>query len=39
MTTKAMYEADQMSNCVLKEDLGEDLDKYNELWQEIRFTE
>ena len=39
MTTKTMYEADQMSNCVLKEDLGEDLDKYNELWQEIRFTE
>lgn len=39
MTSKAMYSADQMSNCELKNDLGEGLDKYNELWQEIRFSE
>ena len=39
MTTKPMYEADQMANCVLKVDLGENLDKYNEIWQEIRFGE
>lgn len=37
MTTKPMYEASQMNNCVLKEDVGEGLDKFNELWQEIRF--
>ncbi len=39
MTSKAMYSADQMANCELKNDLGEGLDKYNELWQEIRFSE
>lgn len=39
-TTKTpLYEADQLMNCVLKEDLGEWLDKYNELWQSIRFTD
>ena len=39
-TTKTpMYEAEQMSNCTLKEDLGEGLDKYNELWEEIRFKD
>ena len=37
MKTKPMYEASQMNNCVLKEDVGEGLDKFNELWQEIRF--
>jgi len=26
-------------NCELKDDLGENLDKYNEIWQKIRFTE
>ncbi|MGN0730211.1 extracellular solute-binding protein [Treponema sp.] len=38
-TTVPMYKAEQLSNCVLKEDLAEDLDKYNDIWQEIRFTE
>ncbi|MCR5288468.1 MAG: extracellular solute-binding protein [Treponema sp.] len=37
MTTTPMYEANQMNNCELKNDIGEDLDKYNELWQTIRF--
>ncbi len=37
MQSKPMYEADQMKNCVLKEDVGEGLDKFNEVWQEIRF--
>lgn len=37
ITTKPMYEAEQMNNCTLKEDLGENVDKYNEIWQEIRF--
>ena len=38
-TKKPMYEASQMNNCELKVDLGEDLDKYNERWQRIRFTD
>ncbi len=39
MTSTPMYEASQMNNCTLKTDLGEGLDKYNELWQGIRFTD
>ncbi|MBQ7158151.1 MAG: extracellular solute-binding protein [Treponema sp.] len=39
MTSKPMYEASQMNNCELKNDLGQDLDKYNTLWQKIRFTD
>lgn len=39
MKTKPMYEASQMNNCTLKIDLGEGLDKYNERWQDIRFTD
>ena len=39
MTTTPMYEASQLTNCELKEDLGEGLDKYNALWQGIRFTD
>lgn len=38
-TKKPMYEASQMNSCVLKNDLGEGLDKYNNIWQEIRFGE
>ena len=38
MTTTPLYEASQMDNCELKNDIGEGLDKYNELWQNIRFT-
>ncbi|MGI5070925.1 extracellular solute-binding protein [Treponema pectinovorum] len=33
-----MYDASQMNNCVLKMDIGEGLDKYNNIWQEIRFN-
>lgn len=39
MKTKPMYEASQMDNCVLKEDVGEGLDKYNTIWQDIRFSD
>ncbi len=39
MTKKPMYEASQMNNCTLKIDLGDGLDKYNERWQKIRFTD
>jgi len=38
MTTTPLYDAKQMDNCELKNDIGEGLDKYNELWQNIRFT-
>ena len=34
----SMYPAEQAYNCTLKADLGENLDKYHELWQEIRFN-
>lgn len=39
ITTKPMYTADQMVNCEPKNDIGADLEKYNSLWQSIRFTE
>ncbi len=39
-TTKTpMYKADQMNSCELKLDIGFGLDKYNTLWQDIRFSE
>jgi len=38
MTKKPMYRAEEMENCELKLDLGEGLEKYNELWQDIRFS-
>lgn len=37
-TTTPMYEANMMENCELKNDIGEGLDKYNELWETIRFN-
>ncbi|NLM01620.1 MAG: extracellular solute-binding protein [Treponema sp.] len=39
MEKKPHYTADQMANCEVKEDLGSGLEKYDELWQKIRFTE
>ncbi|MBR7064085.1 MAG: extracellular solute-binding protein [Treponema sp.] len=39
MKTKPLYKASEMENCELKLDLADGLDKYNELWQEIRFTD
>ncbi len=39
MTATPMYEASQMDSCTLKVDLGEGLDKFNERWQGIRFTD
>ena len=39
VTTKPMYQAEMMNNGTLKLDIGENLDKYNNLWQEIRFAE
>ena len=39
MTTTPMYEAGEMLNCELKLDLGEGLDKYNGIWQDVRFAD
>lgn len=34
-----MYEASQMNKCKLKLDVGENLDKFSTIWEEIRFSE
>jgi spermidine/putrescine transport system substrate-binding protein len=34
-----MYKAEDMNNCELKLDIGEGLDKYNTIWQDVRFTD
>lgn len=35
----SMYNPAQADTCTLKADLGDNLDKYNDLWQKIRFAE
>ena len=37
-TTKPMYKAEEMNNGELKLDIGEDLEKFNDQWETIRFT-
>lgn len=37
-TTKPMYKAEDMGKGELKLDVGEDLEKFNEKWESIRFT-
>jgi spermidine/putrescine transport system substrate-binding protein len=37
-TKKPMYNAEEMENCELKMDVGSGLEKYNNLWENIRFT-
>ncbi|MCR5289483.1 MAG: extracellular solute-binding protein [Treponema sp.] len=39
VTKAPMYKPEEAYNCTLKIDLGENLEKYNELWQRIRFAE
>jgi len=39
VTTKPMYDPAQALNCTLKEDLGENIDKYHDLWEHIRFKD
>lgn len=39
MTVTPHYQADDMVNCEIKSDLAEGLAKYNEIWQDIRFTD
>ncbi len=34
-----LYSADALVNCEVKNDLGENLEQYNQVWQKIRFTE
>ena len=38
ITEKPMYAPEQVMRCTLKGDLGDGLDKYNTIWQKIRFT-
>lgn len=38
MTVEPFYEAEDLATFELKEDLGEDLEQYNSLWQTIRYT-
>lgn len=38
MTTTPLYNASAMDTCELKNDIAEGLDKYNERWQNIRFS-
>lgn len=35
----SMYNPEQANTCTLKQDLGQNLDKYNDIWQKIRFSE
>lgn len=37
VTREPMYPPEQAYTCSLKQDLGENLDKYHEIWQKIRF--
>ena len=36
--TVPLYRSEEMERCELKLDIGADLEKYNELWQDIRFS-
>lgn len=38
-TTASMYPSEQANTCTLKQDLGADLDKYTDIWQQIRFAD
>lgn len=39
MKATPMYDADSLVNCELKDDLGENLELYNAIWQKIRFAD
>ena len=38
MNTTPMYTTEEMAHCELKLDIGENLEKYDDLWQKIRFA-
>ena len=39
MTVKPMYQAEDMANCEIKADLDTGLEKFNTLWEDIRFSQ
>ena len=39
VTKQPMYNAEQAYTCTLKQDLGDNLDKYHDIWQKIRFAD
>jgi len=39
MTVEPFYEGKDLANYELKNDLGADLEKYNEIWQSIRYVD
>ncbi|MCH3917284.1 MAG: extracellular solute-binding protein [Spirochaetia bacterium] len=38
MTTVPMYATSQLASCQIKDDVGAGLEKYNDIWQKIRFS-
>ncbi|GMO54580.1 MAG: hypothetical protein Pg6C_20630 [Treponemataceae bacterium] len=38
MTVTPIYSAEELENCEIKEDLDTGLEKYNALWEDIRFS-
>jgi spermidine/putrescine transport system substrate-binding protein len=38
MTVKPIYTAEELENCEIKEDLDVNLEKFNALWEDIRFS-
>lgn len=39
MTVEPLYTTEIMKDCEIMDDLGENLDIYNQIWQKIRYTE
>ncbi len=39
MTTKPLFTAEELKNYEILDDVGEDLEKYNALWQDIRYSD
>jgi spermidine/putrescine transport system substrate-binding protein len=39
MTVEPMYQARELENCEIKEDLDAGLEKFNALWEDIRFSQ
>ena len=39
VTKQPMYNAEQAYTCTLKQDLGDNPDKYHDIWQKIRFAD
>jgi len=39
MTVKPMYPAEELERCEIKEDVGDGLEKFQALWEDIRFSD